>query len=209
MSKISDARKKQIVLSMLLSLLLWVWAQRPNTSELLEPRPAPDPGDEPAPGKDPNPAPNPDPEPSPDPGDNPAPQPDPNPVDDPADDPAHEPTNDPIQLPPPDEMPLGGEYPEYPDTPGPVPPNRDIPVDIALPDGSTVIRMTASAGTLAAAGLLAAADGPLPFGDAAAAGIIGPGALLSAGIDPDNIPDIPDLPDIDIPTPTDDTNTLL
>lgn len=47
-----------------------------------------------------------------------------------------------------------------------------------------------SAGTLVAAGALVAGDGPLPVGDAAAAGLVGPGFLLEHGISADAVPEI-------------------
>ena len=64
-----------------------------------------------------------------------------------------------------------------------------VQVSILAPTGISY-ETAVSASTLAAAGALVAVDGPLPIGDAAAAGIVGPGFLLNHGIDANMVPGI-------------------
>ena len=135
---------------------------------------------------------NPEPEPEEDPEEEPEPEvpPTPDTPPSPGDDPNPTPGT-PVGVDPGPIQPIGNvdEYPkEYPFIDGPIPhpadyPNREVPVEIELPSGETVVQTGIALGTLAGAGLLAAADGPLPFGDAAAAGIVGPGFLLKFGIE--------------------------
>lgn len=64
-----------------------------------------------------------------------------------------------------------------------------VQVSILAPTGISY-ETAVSASTLAAAGALVAVDGPLPIGDAAAAGIVGPGFLMQHGIDASSVPGI-------------------